>query len=277
MSMDRTKRIEEMHDSLVHPDKTAGLIILPGQMPFKDIMVAKEPELDEYIAACFPAGVRVFKRDPPYPKNHGRRMELKRFVLARLHGFEPSGKRIQDEFDFVNPKKAAAGADLAHTLEAWLDQQTTQECRDRIKAVRKKVAREAGALVLSSENQKIMNSITLALTKKRVQPSPPLTHLDILNVHNLPHHDTLDQASSGSRQTDIATLLQAYLLVLTTENPTWDRVAAKLGMEGRSNSLKQRFSAMITARAKEILRRARGYNPILKSIPSRATRKTSET
>lgn len=262
MDLERKSKIEKMHDSTVifgKDGKAEGVLDpLPGQMAFEHIMSASEKELDEYIDSQLPKDVAAFQK-LPYPNNDGRRVEIKRLVLARLMGFSLRGKSIQEAFDFVDTKKSTEGGDLERTLDQTLRRLLTDECKARIQEVWRNVAREAGALGLTPENQLIMDKIIEVLNKKGIQYSPPLTHLDILNIYNLPRHDVSDvnESTLSSVQWDIGVILNVYLLCLTLEEPTWDRVAERMGY-GRGDAFAVRFSLTVGPRGKEILRKVRG-------------------
>ncbi len=162
-----------------------------GQLPFEQITALNEEQLDRAFKERHGLS-EIFKnqttklRQKPYARETqaGRRVEIKRIVLARLEGNSMGEKsKVADWSDRVYSQTL----DPERSLQVSLSRILTDECKKRIEEVRDAAAREAMLDVLPLNLQKIERDINAALLAKKL---PPLTIREIFNPDNIPAHQS---------------------------------------------------------------------------------------
>ena len=216
-----------------------------GQLEFEKITAMEESGLDRAFLERHGLGQVIEENHYHGEKKSGRRVELKRLILARLEGYSPSGPEIGEWYMEQN----AAGGDPINVLSQIINHVSTPETRFRIQEVQKRFAREALRLVPSEKLKSIEFKIQNILRQHGLRP---LTIQEILPADKIPRARFV----SGESFLDIENVLQFYLSML--EGGSTINSARRMGSRGKEKSGDVLVHRFFTKEAKDALRTVRG-------------------
>ncbi len=217
-----------------------------GQMPFDRITAMSEEQLDaefklrhglDEIFNVTDGHVKPYQKD----SQSGRRVEIKRIVLARLEGY-PFDQN-SELYDWTGPVKGGSG-DHGAVIKSKLVGILTPACKERMASVRKNVARDAAIQAPPEEVRLIMKKINSKLKSLQLEE---LSVHDIFLPDHLPRHSEITSGEGG--ELNIYKLLKVFLLI--TQGHSNAECAARFS--ANQDSLTVRMSTYFSPKAKEVI------------------------